>query len=109
MKPSRFTEEQIISILRVLEGGAKTARMLLKHGSSVRSSTILRTRLVLRIADLMDFVNYRAWRQRLRAHLPSANLAYLDTLSRWSLLPMKRHTDLLDDAFRKGRRAITAL
>jgi putative transposase len=34
MKPSRFTEDQIIAILREQEGGAKTAEVCRKHGIS---------------------------------------------------------------------------
>src|SRR5947209_16750341 len=34
MKPSRFTEEQIIGILREQEAGAKTADVYRKHGIS---------------------------------------------------------------------------
>jgi putative transposase len=34
MKPSRFTEEQIIEILREQEVGAKTADVWRKHGIS---------------------------------------------------------------------------
>jgi putative transposase len=34
MKPSRFTEEQIIGIVRKHEAGAKTANVCRKHGIS---------------------------------------------------------------------------
>ena len=34
MKPSRFTDEQIIGILREQEGGATTAEVCRKHGIS---------------------------------------------------------------------------
>ena len=34
MKPSRFTEDQIIGILREQEAGAKTAEVCRKHGIS---------------------------------------------------------------------------
>jgi hypothetical protein len=39
MKPSRFTEEQIIGILQEQEAGAATADICRKHGISTRRST----------------------------------------------------------------------
>ena len=37
MRPSRFTEEQIIGMLKEQEGGAATADVCRKHGIATRS------------------------------------------------------------------------
>ena len=40
MKRSRFTEEQIIGVLKEAEAGAKTAELVRKHGISVIPGTV---------------------------------------------------------------------
>ena len=68
MKPSRFTEEQIIGILRGPEAGAKTADVCRKHGIS--SATFYKWKAAARCSQeyafylLNDFVG--GGEQRLR-------------------------------------------
>ena len=52
MKPSRFTEEQIIGILREQEAGAKTAEVYRKYGIS--SATFYKWKDAKRLKSLED-------------------------------------------------------
>ena len=58
MKPSRFTEEQIIGILREQEVGAKTADVCRKHG--VSSATFYKWKARYGGLDVSDARRLRA-------------------------------------------------
>jgi len=58
MKPSRFTEEQIIGILRGQEAGAKTADVCRKHG--VSSATFYKWKAKFGGLDVSDAKRLRA-------------------------------------------------
>lgn len=52
MKPSRFTEEQIIGILREQEAGAKTVEVCRKHGIS--GATFYQWKAKFGVLDVSD-------------------------------------------------------
>jgi len=58
MKPSRFSEEQIIAILREQEAGAKTADVCRKHG--VSSATFNKWKAKFGGMDVSDARRLRA-------------------------------------------------
>ena len=58
MKPSRFTEEQIIGIVREQEAGAKTADVCRKHG--VSSATFYKWKAKFGGLDVSDAKRLRA-------------------------------------------------
>jgi len=58
MKPSRFSEEQIIAILREQEAGAKTADVCRKHG--VSSATFYKWKAKFGGMDVSDARRLRA-------------------------------------------------
>ena len=62
MKGSRFSEEQIIGILREQEAGAKTADVCRKHG--VSEATFYMWKAKFGGMDVSDARRLRRWRRR---------------------------------------------
>ena len=65
MKPSRFTEEQIIGILREQEAGLKTAEVCRKHGIS--SATFYNWKAKFGGMDVSDARRLKALGTRMRS------------------------------------------